>query len=115
MHPPLVAAVNDDVAGLHELHQSLDRLVDGGAGLDEDDDAPVQGAWQLDQAGVVGWEETLSEGPFPRQLHGAFFQYLGLCRDITKSLTSSKPRSFSPRPETWVRVHSGQERGQALQ
>ena len=63
---PLVAAVDDGVAGVHMVGESGDGLVDGGAGLDEDDNGsgPLEGEHEV--AGVVLPEEregALLAGP----------------------------------------------------
>lgn len=49
---PLVAAVDDGVAGFHVVGEGGDGLVDGGAGLDEDDDG----------AGALEGEDEVARG-----------------------------------------------------
>ncbi|WVZ22832.1 hypothetical protein V8G54_001376 [Vigna mungo] len=58
---PLVAAVDDAVAGLEVVGESGDGLVDGGAGLDEDDDG----------SGALDGEDEVTRGVLAREREGA--------------------------------------------
>jgi len=87
---PLVAAVYDDVAGLHELHEAVDGGVHGRAGLDEDDYSPARCAL-VAQRSQEAYTPTQPEAG--RQYEQCWLvtsrrAHLGFSSDATKSFRS---------------------------
>lgn len=122
---PLIATIDDDVPAFQVLQQVLDGGIHGLAGLHQQDDPPAQHALQAGTTAVDGGDGDHNASAL-RQLTGSALHkisllaivtrparctqpmqrmgmqapapHLGFCREDTKSLRSSKPCSFSPRP-----------------
>ena len=91
-HSPLIPSVDDDVAGLHVLHELIHGLVDGGAGLHQNDDTPVRG------------------GRAPALMLGCMEGRGKQCRDA-----GGMRAQMDSVPDMWVGIQgsAGQGRGQA--